>query len=325
LTVALFDLPLEKLRTFHLDAGERPDFDAFWQRTLAESAGCDLDVLLQRVEHPGLKLVEGYDITFGGYRGQPVRGWFLRPAGACGPLPCLVHFQGYGGGRGLVIDWLHYPVAGMAVLVMDTRGQGSAWSPGVTADPEGSGPAANGMMTRGIDSPDSYYYRRVYVDAVRAVAAAGSIDGVDASRIGVTGCSQGGGIAIAAAALMPKQAKLLMADVPFLCGFRRATEIINTNPYAEISTYCKCHRDRVEQVFETLSYFDGVNLARRIEARSLFSAALMDDICPPSTVFAAYNNIPHDRKDIRVYSYNGHEGGASFQLMEKLTFATRYL
>ena len=45
----------------------------------------------------------------------------------------------------------------------------------------------------------------------------------------------------------------------------------------------------VEQVFKTLSYFDGVNFAARAHAPALFSVALMDAVCPPATVFAAYN------------------------------------
>ena len=83
--------------------------------------------------------------------------------------------------------------------------------------------------------------------------------------------------------------------------------------------FCKVHRDQVETVFRTLSYFDGVNFAARANARALFSVALMDDICPPSTVFAAYNHY-RGPKDIRVYSYNQHEGGQTFQRLEQLQF-----
>jgi cephalosporin-C deacetylase len=32
----------------------------------------------------------------------------------------------------------------------------------------------------------------------------------------------------------------------------------------------------------------------------------MDDICPPSTVFAAYNEINVADKEIAVYPYSGH-------------------
>ena len=110
-----------------------------------------------------------------------------------------------------------------------------------------------------------------------------------------------------------------MPDVPFLCHYRRATEIVDTMPYNEISQFCRRHRDKIETVFGTLSYFDGVNFAARATAPALFSVALMDETCPPSTVFAAYNHYAA-QKDIRVWSYNNHEGGETFQTVEKLKF-----
>lgn len=70
---------------------------------------------------------------------------------------------------------------------------------------------------------------------------------------------------------------------------------------------------------EEPSDFDGVNFAARASAPALFSAALMDDICPPSTVFAAYNHWSGP-KDIRVWPWNRHEGGGHFQDLEQLRF-----
>ena len=116
-------------------------------------------------------------------------------------------------------------------------------------------------MTKGILDPKHYFYRRVFTDAVRAIDAARSHPEVDASRIAVTGGSQGGGITIAAAGLVP-DVVAAMPDVPFLCHYRRATEIVDTYPYKEIADYCHIHRDKVDTVFNTLSYFDGVNFCR---------------------------------------------------------------
>ena len=188
---------------------------------------------------------------------------------------------------------------------------------------DGGNPHYPGFMTRGILDKKTYYYRRVFADAVRAVEAALSNDAVDASRIAVAGVSQGGGITLAVAGLAPAllddAVAIAMPDVPFLCHYRRATEIVDTHPYGEIAAYCKAHRDKIETVFETLSYFDGVNFAPRTTARALFSTALMDDICPPSTVYAAYNYYAGD-KQIHVWPYNRHEGGQSFQLIEQLNY-----
>src|SRR5205814_8244395 len=124
----------------------------------------------------------------------------------------------------------------------------------------GSNPPVPGFMTRGILYPTNYYYRRVCGDTVCGLQAARSHPAVDAKRVAVTGGSQGGGISLAVSGLEPS-VRAVMPDLPFLRHHRRATTLINTQPYVEIANYCKSHRDQVETVFRTLSYFDGVNFA----------------------------------------------------------------
>ena len=317
--MAFFDLSLDELKTYCPDRQEPADFDMFWGSTLEEARAFSLDTIFEKVEY-GLVAQETFDVTFNGFGGQPVKGWLILPRQRSGRLPCVVEYIGYGGGRSFAIDWLLWASAGYAHLVMDTRGQGSSWSMGDTPDLYANGGNAQfpGSMTNGILDPRHYYYRRVFTDAVRAIEAARSHPEVDSTQIAVTGGSQGGGITIAAAGLVP-DVVAAMPDVPFLCHYCRATEIVDTYPYQEIAEYCHVHRDKVDTVFNTLSYFDGVNFATRAKAKTLFAVGLMDQICPPSTVFAAYNYWAGE-KEIKVYPYNGHEGGASFHTVERLKF-----
>jgi cephalosporin-C deacetylase len=302
------DLPEHELRAYTSDQREPEDFDAFWTETLDDARSFPLDVVLTPVE-TGLATIDLYDVTFNGFHGQPIKAWLRVPAGASGPLPTIVQYQGYGGGRGHALENLLWASAGFAHLLMDTRGQGSSWGLGDTVDPDGSGPAYPGVMTRGIESPYTYYYRRLFTDGVRAVEAARSLDLVDADRVVVAGGSQGGGITLAVAGLVPDVAAAF-PRVPFLCDFPRASVITDNMPYKEIGNYLAVHRDRVGAVHSVLTYFDGVNFAKRAQAPAWFSTALMDATCPPSTVFGAFNAYAGASKEIVVWPYNGHEGGA---------------
>ena len=315
----LFDLPLDQLETYRPPRSEPGDFDAFWAATLAEARAYPLEATFAPVD-AGLRLIEVEDVTFRGYAGQPIRGWFLRPRGADGPRPCVVEFIGYGGGRGHPHDWLLFAAAGYAHFVMDTRGQGSVWRRGDTADPEpdGGNPQLPGFMTRGVLSPRTYYYRRVFTDAVRAIEAARSHPAVDGTRVAVNGGSQGGGIALAVAGLVGDLAAALI-DVPFLCHFRRATTITDADPYGQLVRLCKAHRDKVATVLNTLATSAGVHFAATATSPALFAVGLMGAVPTPSTVFAAYNHYAGP-KGMRVWPFNRHEGGEGFQTEEKLKF-----
>ncbi len=308
------DLPADELVTYSPDLTSPPDLETFWSTTLEESRAAARPPVFNRVS-TGLSLVDTFDVTFSGFGGHPVRAWLHLPANLEAPIPAVVRYQGYGGGRGTALDVTTWTLAGYATLLMDTRGQGSAWGPGDTPDPVGSSPSYPGFMTRGILDPHEYYYRRVYTDAVLALEVMRAHPLVRADRVAVTGASQGGGIALSVAALVPDLWTVL-ADVPFLCDFPRATQIVDTEPYAEIVRYLKIHRDHTDIAFSTLAYFDAAELVKRAKAPALFSVGLMDQTCPPSTVYAAFNRYGGQgqvEKRIVEYPFNDHEGGEVFQ------------
>lgn len=308
----LTDLDLPALWEYRSSFQEPADFDDFWSGTLAEARGHELAPTLTPVETP-LETVEVFDLTFAGFGGHPVRGWLRAPRQRSGPLPAVVQFHGYASGRGHPLDDLLWASAGFVHLVMDVRGQGGAYAGGgATPDPVGSGPSHPGFLTRGIEDPRDYVYRRVFTDAVRAVEAVRQSPLVDPGRVGVVGASQGGGIALAVAGLVPELGAAHF-QAPFLCDVRRASRITGSGPYAELAGYLAARRDRVEQVFATLGYFDGIAFARRADAPAWFSAGLMDGVCPPSTAFGAFHAYA-GAKQIRAWEYNGHDAGGSDDL-----------
>ncbi|MFV0425845.1 MAG: acetylxylan esterase [Beutenbergiaceae bacterium] len=318
----LFDLPLPELEQYQPRVAEPEDFDSFWSSTLAQARTHDLALVLKPVDQ--MPHVEIADVTFAGFGGHPIKAWYLRPSGVQQRLPLIISYIGYSGGRGQPWDHTLFPSAGYAFLRVDSRGQG--WhepAPGHTPDPVGHAPATAGVMTRGIADPQTYYYRRLFTDAARAVEAGRALPGVDPDAVVVSGKSQGGGIAIAAAALVPDVAAL-MTDVPFLQHFRRAVELVDTYPYNEITRYLATHREAIDSTWRTLSYFDGVNLAARGRAPSLWSVGLMDAICPPSTVYASHHRYGGP-KEMVSYPYNEHEGGGSLHTGHQLRWLARLL
>ncbi|MCY0878792.1 MAG: alpha/beta fold hydrolase [Firmicutes bacterium] len=314
-----YDWPLETLRDYRPPLTREADFDRFWEAALASLN--DVPVTAQRVgaSYPAPVVLESVEIL--GADGAMVRGWYARPRHQAEPLPGLVLFHGYNysyeGGVNDVVGWaLH----GYAVLGMHVRGQSA---PGVTPSPNEH---VSGWMTQGILSPETYYYRGVYLDAVRAVQWLATVDEVRADRIAVVGGSQGGGLSLAAAALSAPAVAAVVSEFPFLAHFERAVDIAPEGPYGEICDYLRRHADPeiATRAFRTLSYFDVMNLAPRVAAPVLMSVGLVDTITPPSTIFATYNHLGSRDRDLAVYRYFGHEPIPHF-VMRRLEFLERHL
>ncbi|MFF8393921.1 acetylxylan esterase [Streptomyces sp. NPDC016172] len=319
-----FDLPLTELQRHRPDIEEPADFDAFWLSTLKEAGQADPVVSVRPVE-TGLRLTRTWDVTFRGFAGDPVRAWFSRPAGVEEPLPAVVEFAGYGRGRGLPHERLTWVNAGYAHLLMDNRGQGDQYGcGGDTPDPHAVAPGGPGPAVRGLLAAEDYHYRRLITDAVRAVAAVRALPGVDPARTVAVGNSQGGGLALAVAGLVPDLAAVLVT-APFLCGIRRALDLTDAGPYGEIAAYLSVHRGAEHAALRTLSYVEGVSFAGRAQAPAHFGAGLRDTVCPPSGVYAAFNRYAeltgtNPRKEMHAYPFNGHEGGDAVQVRRQLVW-----
>ncbi|MBQ1090344.1 acetylxylan esterase [Streptomyces sp. B93] len=317
-----FDLPLEELERYRPTVDEPPDFDAFWQHTLKE-AGAAEPVVSARPVPTGLRLTRTWDVTFRGFAGDPVRAWFSLPADAREPLPAVVEYAGYGRGRGLPHERLTWVNAGYAHLLMDNRGQGDQYgSGGGTPDPHAAAPGGPGPAVRGLLAPHDHHYRRLVTDAVRAVAAVRALPGVDPGRVVAVGNSQGGGLALAVAGLVPGLTAALVT-APLLCGIRRALDLADAGPYGEIAAYLAVHRGAEGPAHRTLAYLEGVSFARRAQAPAHFGVGLRDTVCPPSGAYGAFNRYAEltgtdPRREIHAYPYNGHEGGDAVHVRRQL-------
>lgn len=312
------DLPPPEVRQHVTDMLAPADLMEFWSGKLTSAAELAEPIRISP-EASRLRSVNVFDVEFSGADGDRIRGWFLTPAKSTEPLPCLVQYIGYGGGRGLSHQWTLWPSAGWATLVMDTRGQAMSDTP----DPGLAGnPAVPGFITSGILDPQRHYYSRLFVDAVRAVESARELPQIDSERIAVAGASQGGGIAIAAAALSP-HVRACMPDVAFFSDVIRAATLVATEPYSELADYLRAKPFELDRVRETLGYLDVAVLASLATCPALFSVGLMDDICPPSTVYAAFNAWSGP-KEMLEYSFADHSGGGHQQVGKQLEWLTSH-
>jgi cephalosporin-C deacetylase len=304
----LLDMPLAELKTY-TGINPRPaDFDEYWARALAELDAVDPDVELRPADFQA-SFAECFDLYFTGAGGARVYAKYLRPRNRQGgdqPGPAVVQFHGYTGSSGNWTAKLAWVAAGMSVASLDVRGQG-----GLSRDNwSGIGTTCKGHIIRGLeDHPDKLFYRNVFLDTARLARIVMGFDEVDAGRVGATGASQGGALTLACAALVP-QIKRAAPVYPFLSDYKRVWEMdLIKQAYAEIPEFFRRHdpmHERIDTWWEKLGYIDIQHLAPRIEAEVLMGVGLMDQCCPPSTQFAAYNKIT-SAKDMKVFPDYGHE------------------
>ena len=302
----LVDMPLEQLTTYQGRNPRPADFDAFWDRSLAEMHA--LDPQIELVPYPlHAPFAECFDLYFTGVGGARVHAKYLRPKGDAGPHPAVVMFHGYSGNAGEWMDKLPYVGLGYSVAALDCRGQG-----GFSEDVGGvRGTTMRGHIIRGLDdAPEKLLFRAIYLDCAQLAGIMMAMPEVDATRVAATGGSQGGGLTLACAALEPRIARAA-PTFPFLCDYQRVWEMdLASGAYEELRTFFRQfdpRHQREAEIFTRLGYIDNQHLAPRIRAEVLMSTGLMDTICPPSTQFAAYNKITAP-KQLMIYPDYGHEG-----------------
>ncbi|KPV40921.1 acetylxylan esterase [Alicyclobacillus ferrooxydans] len=313
-----YDLPIEELKRYKPNLTRAEDFRDFWTSTQAAALGHESNVLLREVAYPS-NGVNVYELSYLGFGNNVVKGWYAVPKSDA-PHPGLAVFHGYNWSyEGQIHEIVNLALHGYATFGMQTRGQQG--SEDNLISPHGH---HAGWMTKGILDKESYYYLGIYMDAVLAMEVLAQRPEVDSSRIGVTGASQGGGITLAVAALS-KIPRVAVAGYPYLCHFRRAVDVAQSMPYLEINQFFRRNMDPMveETAMKTLSYFDVMNLAPWITCPVLVSIGLIDDITPPSTVFAAFNHLKCP-KEICYYRYFGHEYIPAFET-ERLSTLKRYL
>ncbi len=302
----MIDMPLEKLKSYQGINPKPKDFDEYWDRALKELDSIEPNVKFEPYKELNSFFADAFELTFTSTKGARIYAKFMKPKKIEGKAPAVVLFHGL---AGCAHNWtylLSYVSQGYVVAAMDTRGQG-----GKSEDVGGvHGTTFTTPFMRGFDgSPDELLCRDLFLDTAMITRIVMGLDYVDEGRVGVSGGSQGGGLSVACAALVP-QVKLCAPIYPYMSDYKRVWDMdLDNGAYEGIRYYLRSfdpRHEHIDEFFEKLGYVDIQHLATRIKAKVLMGTGLMDTTCPPSTQFAAYNKMTCE-KSVVIYPDFGHE------------------
>lgn len=288
-------------------SGIKPaDFDAFWEDGLREMESLPLDYILDPVDIPS-QVANFYHLTFKGVGGATIHCQLITPKETAGRnFKGLLQFHGYHTDSGDFQDKIGWAAEGFVVLAMDARGQG-----GLSEDrTQTSGGVMKGLIIRGMEEgKNNLYFRQVFLDTAHVARILKSMDFVNENRIYAQGASQGGGLTIACAGLVPDLYRIYVS-YPFLSDYRKAYSLgAQTSAFEEIPYWFQ-FRDplhkREKEIFDTLEYIDIQHFAPRIKAEVCWAVGMQDTIVPPITQMATYNNIT-TKKNLIILPEYGHE------------------
>ncbi len=276
-----------------------PDFNDFWRKHCQKVNRHQLNAQSAAIPYP-LENIEIRDTTFAGLDGTIVKAWIiLPPAARDGKVPAMVWYHGGGGSRFRPYEHLRWVAAGFAVVAMDFRQQGGETGSATSLTRCG----AQSFIVMNIETRDSYFLYHAWTDALLCLRLAMSTPEIDARRVAVGGSSQGGGTALAIAALDHRVAACV-ADVPSYCWWDKRI-VTQTASGGELAAYLRRYPHKLEQVYRTMSYFDVMNFTGRIRCPVMVSCGLNDEAVPPECIFAAYNRITAE-KSMNIYPFGRH-------------------
>ncbi|MDE1549967.1 acetylxylan esterase [Jeotgalibaca caeni] len=287
-------------------SGQKPtDFDEWWDNNLKQMNDLPLEYEIIPEAIPS-HVANFYHLYFNGVGGARVHCQLITPKILKKKHKGMLLFHGYHTNSGDFQDKIGWAAEGFVVLALDARGQGGLSQNHTQTD----GGTMRGLIIRGIEEGrDNLYFRNVFLDTAHAARILQSFDYVDKEKIYAQGASQGGGLTLACAGLVPNLHRVFVS-YPFLTDYRKAYQLgAQTSAYEEIPYWFQFRdplHDREEEIFHTLEYIDIQHFAPRIKASVVWAIGLQDAVCPPVTQFATYNNI-NAKKEIIVLPEYGHE------------------
>ena len=297
---------------------KQSDFDSYWAAAKEQLAAVPINATLTEIPAKSsakrkVYLVEMQSIA-DGLSGDPVtiRGYYAEPTDGQ-KHPVLIHFQGYdseyrpGGDSAtpwcINANWDSEEAADFAEFILSNRGQSVNNRPASGRDDGIQKDFANiygDWFAYEFGNKDKYYYRGAYMDCLRAIDFMASRTTSDMQNLFAEGQSQGGAFTVAAAALSDYKFNAIAPAITFMGDFPDYFEITSWP-----ASVAKANQGSMTdaEMYAFLSYYDTKNLATNIISPYITSIGLQDNVCPPHTNIAPYNNA-QTAVDDKVIIYN---------------------
>lgn len=277
------------------------DFDAFWAEKKALLAAVPMKSQVVPVG-TGDPSVVAYDVKVDAL-GAPVSGYLAMPAHAKpGSLPAILTFHGSGVDGAILSRSTAWANDGLLAFDINAHGILNG-QPAAYYSALESGELA-GYRLQGRESRDSFYFLGMFLRVIRAIDYLTSRPEWDGRTLILYGTSQGAAQAYAGAALD--------ARVTFLAaGVAAMSDLAGTEPDRPIgwpgaALTAGVSPEARARIMNTVRYFDTANFATRVQADGIFAVGFVDTTCPPTTVYAAYNNVQSKNKAMHNDIATGH-------------------
>ncbi len=270
------------------------DFEDFWNNAKAELAKVPVRPVMTLLPERCTANVNVYHVSIDNIKGK-IYGILCMPK-AEGKYPALLHVPGAGIRPYSGDVW--NAEQGIVTFQIGIHGIPVNLDPSVY-DALRSG-ALDGYWRMNLDNRDDYYFKRVYLGCVRAVDFLESLEQCNGSAIAVTGGSQGGALSIITAGLDDR--------IDYLAAFYPALSDLTGYIHGRAGGWPQLFRNETTNKpdkVETSKYFDVVNFARFVKVPGMYSWGYNDNVCPPTSTFAAYNVISAE-KELHVFQETQH-------------------
>jgi len=274
----------------------RADMDPIWDSLDRQVEQIPLDLEQERDDFYSQPDWDVYRLHYTGLDGYRLFCWLSAPVSVNGLVPALLRMPDYGS----VHDIIYTPLRSVALVMNATyRGQRQSESLFQANYP--------GLLTQGIERPETFMMMRVFADALRAVDALLGQTLAEVGPIALTGDGLGGALSLLAAARRPR-IKAVAAGTPLALGHPELLEHDLAYPLAELNDYLGVYPHRREAVLASTAPMDPVAAAPNVKASVLLSLGRRDrGLCPLPIGEQLAARLPHC--DLRVYDGASEGGG----------------